>query len=152
MTARHPALRAIAAFKLVKALGLIAVAAASFDLVQSAQLDAFAQWIEQLPIRHGHRFLDGLLDKLFELGPRKFVAIGVAACIYACLFLTEGWGLWCGKRWAEYLTVIATTSLIPFEVWEIARQLTALKIAALLVNIAIVVYLVALLKREHPPR
>lgn len=142
----HAALRAIAAFKLVKALGLLVVAAVSFDLVRSAELDAFAGWVERLPIHH--HFLSQLLDKLLELGPRKFIAIGIAACVYASLFLVEGWGLWRGKRWAEYLTVIATTSLIPFELFEIVRHTTPLKIGALALNVAIVFYLIWLLRRE----
>jgi uncharacterized membrane protein (DUF2068 family) len=148
-TTTHKALRVIAAFKLLKALGLVIVAVAAFNLVRSERLDAFAEWIAQLPLLQGHHVVFRLLDALVQLSPRKFVAIGVAACIYASLFLVEGWGLWRGKRWAEYLTVIATTSLIPFELWEIYRHITWLKISALLVNVAIVWYLVVLLRRER---
>jgi uncharacterized membrane protein (DUF2068 family) len=150
----HPAassprtLRVIAAFKLFKALALLVVAVTSFDLVRSAQLDAFAQWADSLPIRHGHRLLTSFLDSMLELGPHKFIAIGIGACVYAALFLVEGWGLWRSMRWAEYLTVIATTSLIPFEVYEIAHRTTALKIGALVVNVAILVYLIYLLKKK----
>jgi uncharacterized membrane protein (DUF2068 family) len=142
------ALRIIAAFKLLKALCLLVVAVAAFSLTRSERLDALAEWIVDLPIQHGHRLLIRLLDTMLQLGPRKFVAIGAAACAYASLFLIEGWGLWRGKRWAEYLTTIATTSLIPFEIYEIVHRFTALKIIALAVNIAIVVYLISLLQRE----
>jgi len=145
----HEALRAIAVFKLLKALALIVVAVASFDLMRSSQLDALAHWIEGLPLRHGHVLLNRLLDELFQFGPRKFIAIGVGALVYASLFLIEGWGLWSGKRWAEYLTVIATTSLIPFELFEVVRNPTLLRIGALALNIAIVAYLVWLLRRER---
>jgi uncharacterized membrane protein (DUF2068 family) len=144
----HAALRAIAAFKLIKALGLLVVAAVSFDLVRSAQLDAFAEWIEHLPIHHGHNLLIRLLDTLMQAGPRKFILIGFAACVYAALFFVEGWGLWRGKRWAEYLTVIATMSLVPFELYEIAHHVTFVKIAALFVNVAILLYLIHLLRFE----
>jgi len=142
------ALRVIALFKLLKSLCRLLVAVAAFALIRSARLDALADWIVNLPIQHGHRLLVRLLDTLLELGPRKFVAIGAIACAYASLFLVEGWGLWNGKRWAEYLTVIATTSLIPFEVWEIFHHISLLKICALLVNAAIVWYLIRLLRRE----
>jgi len=102
-----------------------------------------------LPIHHGHGFLVRVIDKLFELGPRKFIAIGVAACVYATVFLVEGWGLWREKRWAEYLTVIVTASLIPLEAWEISRHFTWLKVFALVVNVAIVLYLIVLLRRPR---
>ena len=148
----HRALRAIAAFKLFKALALFVVAVASFDLVRWSQLHAFARWIDGLPVRHGHELLTSFLDELFQLGPRKFIAIGTAACAYAALFLVEAWGLWRGKRWAEYLTLIATASLIPFELYEIVQRITALRIGAIVVNVAILVYLIVLLRQERPKR
>ena len=144
-TAPRKALRLIALYKWFKAVGLLLVAIASFGLVHAAYLDALAHWIAHLPIQHGHAQLIRLLDGLLGLGPRRFVAIGVAACVYAALFAVEGCGLWLGKRWAEYLTVVATASLIPFEVWEIFHRFATLKILALALNAAIVVYLIALL-------
>jgi len=147
-TTTHKALRAIAVFKLLKAVCLIVVAVAAFNLVRSESLNAFADWVVHLPIQHGHRLLIRLLDAMLQMDPRKFAVIGAAACVYASLFLVEGWGLWNGKRWAEYLTVIATTSLIPFELWEIAHHFTWLKVAALVLNIAIVGYLILLLRRD----
>ena len=45
------------------------------------------------------------------------------------------------KRWAEYLTFIATTVLLPLEIYELTHSITPFKIIALIVNIAIVVYL-----------
>ena len=53
----------------------------------------------------------------------------------------EGAGLWLQKRWAEYLAVVSTAVFLPIEIYELIDKVTALKIAALLVNIAILVYL-----------
>ncbi len=52
------------------------------------------------------------------------------------------------KRWAEYFTIITTAGLIPLEVYEINRHVTAPKIVVLLINVAIVVYLVARIGRK----
>jgi uncharacterized membrane protein (DUF2068 family) len=147
--ATHRALRVIAAYKLVKALGLVIVATAAFDLVQSARVEALAEWIVQLPVHQGHPYAVALIARLLGLGPRKFLAIGAAACIYAALFVVEGWGLWREKRWAEYLTVIVTASLIPLELWEIHHHFTWLKVLALTLNAAIVWYLVHLLRQPR---
>ena len=65
-----------------------------------------------------------------------------ASFAYAALFTTEGVGLWRQKRWAEYLTIVATSSLIPFEVWELVKKLTILRAALVIANVAIVIYLV----------
>jgi len=144
----HRALRYIAAFKLIKALSLIIVAIAAFGLVQWRHVEALADWIMQLRLYQGHHYAVALVDKLLGLGPRNFIAIGAVACIYACVFLVEGWGLWREKRWAEYLTVIVTASLIPFEVWEIFQHFTWLKIFALVLNVAIVWYLIYVLREK----
>lgn len=144
----HRALKFIAAFKLIKALGLIIVAIAAFDLVQSRQVEELAGWIIQLPLHQGHPYAVALVDKLLDLGPRKFIAIGAVACVYATVFSVEGWGLWREKRWAEYLTVIVTASLIPLEVWEIFHHFTWLKVLALALNVVIVGYLVHVLREK----
>ncbi|HET7063527.1 MAG TPA: DUF2127 domain-containing protein [Rudaea sp.] len=144
----HRALRVIAAYKAVKALALIIVAIAAFDLVQSQHVVALADWVTQLPFHQGHRYAVAAVDKLLGLGPRKFIAIGTVACIYASVFIVEGWGLWREKRWAEYLTVIVTASLIPLEIWEIFHHFTWLKIFALALNAAIVWYLIHLLRER----
>lgn len=146
------ALRLIAAYKLLKAVGLVIVAGAAFGFVGQDHLAEFSDWLINLPLRHGHGFLVRLIDRLFAFGPRKFEAIGIAACIYACVFLVEGWGLWREKRWAEYLTVIVTASLIPIELWEINERVTWVKLAAFAANVAILVYLVYLLKRTRAAR
>jgi uncharacterized membrane protein (DUF2068 family) len=148
---RHAALRVIAAYKFLKVIFLLLMAAAAFGLVREARFEAFTAWVEQLPIHHGHGFLVQIIDRFLELGPRKFLAIGIAACIYASVFAVEGWGLWREKRWAEYLTTIVTASLIPIEVWEIIRNVTWLKVITLVANAAIVVYLIYLLRRPQTP-
>jgi uncharacterized membrane protein (DUF2068 family) len=53
----------------------------------------------------------------------------------------EAVGLWYQKRWAEYLTLIVTTALIPLEVYELTAYVSWFKVVALIVNLAIVIYL-----------
>jgi uncharacterized membrane protein (DUF2068 family) len=53
----------------------------------------------------------------------------------------EAVGLWYTKRWAEYLTFIATTVLLPLEIYELTHRVSALKIIGFIVNVAVVVYL-----------
>jgi uncharacterized membrane protein (DUF2068 family) len=77
----------------------------------------------------------------FSLSPRELTKIGLLVSAYALLEAVEAVGLWWQKRWAEYLTFIATTALVPLELYELSRGFSALKIIALIVNLAIVVYL-----------
>ena len=75
--------------------------------------------------------------------------LGLAAFAYAGLFGVEGVGLWLGKRWAEFLTVIATGSFIPFETYEMVRKFNAVRITALVLNVAVVIYLIYRIRANH---
>jgi uncharacterized membrane protein (DUF2068 family) len=83
------------------------------------------------------------------LTPRRLEVLGIAAFLFAGLFATEGLGLWLGKRWAEYLTVIATLSLVPLEVFELLRHASLARFSALVLNLAVAAYLIYLLRRRR---
>jgi uncharacterized membrane protein (DUF2068 family) len=90
--------------------------------------------------KNGHGVLHSL-DQLFTLSTNKLRLAGFAIGAYAVLEGAEAVGLWYQKRWAEYLTFIATSALLPLEVYELAHGISPFKVIALIVNIAIVVYL-----------
>ena len=75
--------------------------------------------------------------------------LGVAALVYAALFLVEGIGLLARKVWAEWLTLGITASFIPIEIYELVHHASALKAITLALNIAIVVYLVFKLRKQR---
>jgi uncharacterized membrane protein (DUF2068 family) len=90
----------------------------------------------------GHVGILGELDKVFSLRSHTLYAVGIALLAYALLEGIEAVGLWQAKRWAEYLTFIVTSLLLPLEIYEIAHRASVLKIIGFLVNLAIVVYLI----------
>ena len=65
----------------------------------------------------------------------------ITAVAYAVVETTEAVGLWHEKRWAEYLTVVATAGFLPFEILELVDKVTVLRLGALVVNLAVLVYL-----------
>ena len=134
-------LRLIALFKLVKAALLIALGVGALKLLHKDVAEAVEYWVELLRLDPNNHYIDAALEKVSNLTPDKIKELGLGSMIYAGLFLTEGIGLWFDKRWAEWLTVIITSSLIPIEIYEIHHQPTSVKIAVLLINIAIVAYL-----------
>lgn len=88
------------------------------------------------------RVVDWLLDEASRVTSHKLAFLGYAAFFYAALFFAEGIGLYLRKRWAEYLVVIVTGSLLPLEVYELYLGLAIWKFAAVVGNLAIVSYLV----------
>lgn len=92
--------------------------------------------------RSGHQFLAKWLNDLVNLDGGHVWVLAMIALGYAVLEAVESVFLWRGKRWAEYLTVVATAAFLPLEIYEIAEKVSLLKVGALLVNLAILAYLV----------
>jgi uncharacterized membrane protein (DUF2068 family) len=89
----------------------------------------------------GHVGILHELDKLFSLRSGTLREVGIGLLAYGLLEGVEAIGLWYAKRWAEYLTFLATTILLPLEIYEIIHRRSALKIIGFIINVAVVVYL-----------
>ena len=136
-------LRLIALFKLLKAAALIAVGVGVLKVLHKDVAAAIEHSVEMVGLDPSSRAIDVVLQKASNISPDKLKELGIGTMIYAGLFLTEGIRLWLEKRWAEWLTVVITASLIPIEnLPEIWRQPTATRIVVLVINIAIVGYLI----------
>jgi uncharacterized membrane protein (DUF2068 family) len=98
---------------------------------------------------HNH-YIHLLLEKIGKIDAHKLRQLRAGTFFYATLFLIEGTGLALRQRWAEYVTIISTSSLIPIEVYELLKQYSAAKVAFLLINVVVVVYLVFELRRNRP--
>jgi uncharacterized membrane protein (DUF2068 family) len=81
------------------------------------------------------------LQRLFAVSIRNLYLVAAAAAAYAALEGCEAVGLWLSRRWAEYLTFIATVVFVPYEIYELTKSITWLKVLALVINLAIVIYL-----------
>lgn len=122
---------------LVAAIGLLVAG-------HSGWLDRWGDYAEnQLNLNVGHNLVITLLFRLLAYvgNFNHLTIIAVAGIIYAALEGTEGVGLAMRRRWAEYLTVIATGILIPYEAYEVVLHATLFKVGALLLNLAVVGYL-----------
>lgn len=83
----------------------------------------------------------GYFRNVVNYSSMHLVVLGLIVSAYAVLEATEMVGLWIGRRWAEYLTLVATSALLPFEIYELSIKVTVLKSIAFVINVAVVVYL-----------
>jgi uncharacterized membrane protein (DUF2068 family) len=143
-------LRLLAAERVIRGLIILAIA---YGVVRfrSAQTDLRAAFDRALPAAKpledalhvnftdsafAHRLQDVLSSK-----PHTLALIAVGLFAYAGLQLVEGVGLWMLKRWGEYVAVVGTSAFIPLEIYELVEKMTWLRVAALIVNLAAVAYL-----------
>jgi uncharacterized membrane protein (DUF2068 family) len=108
-----------------------------------------ANWVDLLRIDPQNHYLRRLLEKVANVDDKKLRELSAGTFFYSALFLCEGAGLALRKRWAEYLTIISTASLMPIEILEIYKKPSAAKVVLLVVNLAVVVYLVFQLRRNR---
>lgn len=83
-----------------------------------------------------------LIEKALNAQHSTLVLVASGVLAYGALQLVEGIGLWLMRRWGEYVAVVGTSLFIPLEVYELLEQVTWLRVAAFLVNVLAVVYLV----------
>jgi uncharacterized membrane protein (DUF2068 family) len=141
MGKRNRVIAVIGVFKLIKAallitLGVAGLMAAPTELAHRVR--HIASWMGISPGRHA---LAHFLGKLSTFDGQMARKLAVASLCYAAVFLVEGIGLLSRRRWAEWLTVVVTASFIPIEIYEGVEHFGAGKIVALVLNVAILGYL-----------
>jgi uncharacterized membrane protein (DUF2068 family) len=125
-------------------LGVLGLAILLFAANRTELKDSFYRVAADLsggPVQNEKVGILGELNKLFSLRSSTLHLVGAGVIGYALLEGVEAVGLWWQKRWAEYLTLIATALFLPLEVYEIVHKLSPTKIIALIVNVAVVLYL-----------
>ena len=130
--------------------GLLLLAAGIYLLAKSgANFGDIANHIAaRLELDPQRPWIRHLVAKLGRLRKHEVQLFGVLAIGYAALEITEGVGLFYRRRWAEWLTVVATSLLVPIEVYELVRHPSWLKAGGIVVNIAIVAYLIRVVRRK----
>jgi uncharacterized membrane protein (DUF2068 family) len=142
-------LRLIALFKLFKAALLVAVGVGALRLVHTNVTTLVEKWVARFGLNPGSRYVGHIVLETASLTPNRIKDLGVGSLLYAALFLTEGIGLWLTKRWALWFSTIITCSLVPLEVHEIYRHPTATKVLVLVINIAVVGFLIYRLRSQR---
>lgn len=126
------------------AIALVVIDTKLFDL-QSFASDA-AKRLDGVASNTGphgsHDLLSTELHRVADLKQSTITVLAATAAVYCIIEGIEAVGLWLERRWAEYLTAVATAGFLPFEVHELRVRVSVFRVGALVVNIAILVYLV----------
>lgn len=139
----------IALFKLGKAILFFAIGVGAIHLLHKDLGDEVMWLAGKLRFDSESRVVALLMDKVDLIDAHRLRQISVATFGYSALALTEGIGLWLEKVWAEYLTTILTVSFLPWEMYEIVRRPDWFRFSLLMINLAVLAYLIWLLRRKR---
>lgn len=144
---RDRGLLMIGLFKLGKALFFFLLGVGAIHLLHKDLGDEVMRLAAMLKFDSESKFVTLLLDKVDLIDAHRLKQISLATFAYSALALTEGIGLMLEKTWAEYLTLILTVSFLPWEIFELSRHPNWFRLSLLLINLAVLGYLLWLLKR-----
>ena len=141
-SARHDRLIPwIAAERAVRAVVLFAVGLVLITHPHANWSHEILHFVQKLGLDPKSNWVQRILKDAARIDSNENTLFGAIALGYSALEGAEAYGLWRRRRWGEWLTVLATSLLLIPEVWELTKSTTALKVGALLVNIAVVLYL-----------
>lgn len=144
--------RVIGAMKLASAVMLAAAGFGIFRMINGDVGASLDHLISRLHLDPDNHLIHEGVARIAVLNKTNLKVIGAGTFFYALLHLVEGTGLILLKPWAEYLTVIATGSLLPLELVEVARKPTLIRVGILAINLAILIYVVVQIRRDHKSR
>ena len=105
-------------------------------------LDGLGGAVNDTGQQAGRGWLGRQLGHLMNVHGGTLRVLLATALLYAVVETVEAVGLWKEKRWAEYLTVLATAGFLPLEIHELSKRVTVVRVAAVVVNVALIVWLV----------
>ena len=149
-SARHSrGLLLVGLFKMSKALFFTALGAGALHLVHRDLGDMVMKLADALRIDPEGRLVSLLMDKADLIDPHHLRQAGILSFLYAGVCVVEGTGLLLEKTWAEYFTVILTAAALPWEIYELFAHFSGFRIGLLLINLAVLAYLLWFLKHER---
>lgn len=139
---------AIGLFKLGKAILFFFLGMGAIHLLHKDLGDELMRIATALKFDPESKLVTLLLDKIDLIDAHRLKQISLATFGYSLLALTEGIGLMLEKVWAEYLTLSLTISFLPWEIFELTRHANWFRLSLLLINLAVLAYLVWLLRKK----
>jgi uncharacterized membrane protein (DUF2068 family) len=134
-------LKLLAIYYLVQGLLLIAVGVGGLVLVDQNQLLVVKDWLRVIRLDPENRFIHWLLTTILPVATEMLEASSIGSFVYGGLAFVQGGGLWFSKPWASYLSVFVVGSFIPWQLYSLVHEATALKLLTLCINTVIVGYL-----------
>jgi uncharacterized membrane protein (DUF2068 family) len=145
-------IRLIAGAKIAKGVALAFLTLGVFDLIHKDLTAIAERFVQVARISPENKYVELALEKLGLVEPSTLIRLGMLSALFASIELIEGLGLWFGAAWAEYVVVVSTGIFVPEECIGILHHPTWLRLAILVINAAILVYVVSVVWNRYKQR
>jgi uncharacterized membrane protein (DUF2068 family) len=138
------ALRLVASLELIKGLFVLGVGFGVLSLVHRDAWDVAAGLLRFFHVSQDRHSAQVFLDLADHVTDAKLWLIAGGAAVYSTFRFVEAYGLWKARAWAEWVALLLGAFYLPFEVYELFRRITTARVAVLMINLAIVLYMLFL--------
>jgi uncharacterized membrane protein (DUF2068 family) len=135
------ALRTIAVFEATKGALVLVVGFGLHSLVHHDIEQAAEHLIAHTHLNPASRYPHIFIDVANKLTDTRLLLIAAGAGVYSLGRFIEAYGLWCGKRWAQWFAALSGAIYVPFELFELYERATWPSLGALMLNLAIVAFM-----------
>jgi uncharacterized membrane protein (DUF2068 family) len=144
-------MRGVALFEATKGLVVVLAGCGLLSLVHHDVQAVAEQFVARLHLNPAKHTARVFLEAARDLSDARLRLLAILALLYAAVRLAEAYGLWFAQRWAQWLAALSGGIYVPMEVVELGHGVSWLKVAALVANLAVVVYVASLLRAQSRP-
>jgi uncharacterized membrane protein (DUF2068 family) len=143
------AVRAVALVEGAKGALVLLAGAGALSLVHRDVELLAVRLLEHLHLNPAKRYPQIFIDSAAKLTDARLWTLAAFAAAYGAIRLAEAYGLWRGKRWAEWLAALSGGVYIPFELYELWLKPGWLPAAAFAINVVVVALMAGALRSGH---
>jgi uncharacterized membrane protein (DUF2068 family) len=141
-------LKVVAIFEALKGLLGLLAGVAIFSLIHQNIQVSTGQLVRNLHINSSNNLSKIIIEAAAYLTDRHIRFLALFAFLYALMRFVEAYGLWFARRWAEWFALISGCVYLPFELFELAKGFTWVKITLVVINLLVVLYMAVVLKHN----
>ena len=145
-------LKAVASFEFFKGIFVLLMGFCALALVHKDVWLYAESLLALFHISTDRRSAQLFLDFADNVTDARLWAAARIAFAYTILRFTEAYGLWNCRTWAEWVALVSGTLLMPLEVRELMRGVTLLRSAVFLCNLAVVFFMLYLIRTNRRER
>jgi uncharacterized membrane protein (DUF2068 family) len=134
--------RAVALFEAAKGTLVLLTGFGALSLIHHDAQRIAEQLVGHLHLNPAKHYPRIFIDTAANLTDTRLWRLATLAAMYGLIRFVEAYGLWLGRRWAEWFAAVSGGIYIPFEIYELLQRVTWLAIGALVANVLIVVLMI----------
>ncbi len=142
--------RTVALLEAAKGTLVILTGFGALSLVHRDAQQFAERLVGHLHLNPAKHFPQIFIDAAAHLSDARLWMLAAFAASYGLVRFIEAWGLWHGRRWAEWFATVSGAIYVPFEIYELLHKTSWLSVGALVVNLLVVGLMVFALRRSHP--